>query len=158
MIRGEGWDRQEDRVDSLEVVLTGINWWGTREANGVVRLEPDQLILEVQTRVLGLIQTGLKEVTIPLSEIAAISFEYRLVHSLITLRVRSLKALVDLPGNQSASLKLKVKGWKSRQSARAFVAEVDYYRALSQTSDPQPWTPDPTQFPTQYRSDIATEK
>ncbi len=137
-------------MDSLEVVLTGINWWGAREANGVVRLEPDQVILEVQTRVLGLIQTGLKEVTIPLAEIAAISFEYRLVHSLITLRVRSLKTLVDLPGNNSASLKLKVKGWKSRQIARAFVAEVDYHRALLLPSDPKQWTPD--------SSDIVTEK
>ncbi len=131
-------------MDSVEVVLTGINWWGTREAEGLVRLEQDHLVLEVQTRVLGLIQTGVKEVIIPLAEIAEVSYDYRVLHSLIRLRVRSLKAVADLPGQTGASLKLKVKGWNSRQQARAFVAEVDYLRALQHTSDPPQWHSDPS--------------
>lgn len=129
-------------MDSLEVIVVGINWWGTREAEGVVRLERDHLVLEVQTRVLGLIQMGVKEVIIPLAEIAEVSFEYRLLHSLIRVRVRSLKAVVDLPGQTGASLKLKVKGWNSRQQARAFAAEVDYQRALQPTSEPSPAIPE----------------
>lgn len=131
-------------MDSVEVVITGINWWGTREANGVARLEGDQLVLEVQTRVLGLIQTGLKEVTIPLSEIVEVTFEYRLLHSLVKLRMRSLKTLADLPGNSRASLKLRIPGWNSRQVARAFVAEVDYQKALLHPSEtPEPWQRSP---------------
>ena len=129
-------------IDSIEFVINDIDSWGMREVHGIARLEPDALIVEFRTHLLGLVRTGLREVRIPLAELVEVTFDYRLVYSLIRIRTRSLKTIDGIPGLSGASVKLQVRGWQSRRPARAFVAEVNYQRAiLPDPVKPQPRSP-----------------
>ncbi len=119
-----------DSSDSIEFSINGVDTWGMREVHGIARLEPGRLVLEFRTHLLGLVRTGLKEVRIPLRDIVEFSFDYRIIYSLIRLRTRSLKTIDGIPGVAGASVKLRVEGWQSRRPVRAFVAEVNYQRAI----------------------------
>lgn len=129
-------------VDSIEFAMTDLDAWGMREVHGLAHLEPDALVLEFRTSLMGLVRTGLKEVRIPLLELVDVEFDYRIFYTLIRLRTRTLKTLEGIPGVTGASVKLQLKGWQSRKVARAFVAEINYQRAVM--PDPSfPRSPEP---------------
>jgi hypothetical protein len=122
----------ETVADSLEFDIPEADQWWGREVHGLARIEPEYLLLEFRTtHLMGLLRTGVREIRIPWREITETAFDYRLLYSTVRCRLRSLKPLSDIPGVKGATLSLRVRGWSSRRSTRAFVAELEYQRALN---------------------------
>lgn len=114
--------------DCLEFHIDDESW---RDVSGIVRLEDYELVLEFRTNTLGFFKSKVQELRLPLSEVALAELQYRLLYSYLKLQLRSLRYLNDFPGLKGASLRLKVKGIKSRNAVRAFVSELNYLRAIA---------------------------
>lgn len=114
-------------TDCLEFHIEDESW---RDTAGIVRLEGSDVIFEFRTKTLGLFQSSVQEVYLPLSDIAAVDMQYRLLHSFLRLQLRSLRAIEAFPGLKGATIRLKIKGWNSRDRVRTFVSELNYQRAL----------------------------
>ncbi len=115
-------------TDCLEFHIDEESW---RDTAGIVRLEGADVVFEFRTKTLGLFQSSIQEVYLPLSDIAAVDMQYRVLHSILRLQLRSLRSIQAFPGLKGATIRLKVKGLGSRDRVRTFISELNYQRALS---------------------------
>jgi hypothetical protein len=74
---------------------------GLKTANGVAKFSPAGIVIEYESKLLGLIPGGVKEVRIPVAEIFDIKFRKGVfrIGAKIVVRVRSLAKLAELPNN-----------------------------------------------------------
>lgn len=115
-------------TDCLEFYIDEESW---RDTAGVIRLEGPDIVFEFRTKTLGFFQSNVQEVYLPLSEVASVDMQYRLLHSFLRLQLRSLRSIKEFPGLRGATIRLKVKGFGSRDRVRTFVSELNYQRALT---------------------------
>ena len=82
---------------------------GLTQVNGVAKFSAAGIILEYESKLLGLIGVGVKEVRVPLAEILDIKFRKGLFKrwAKIEIRMRSFAKLAELP-NKDGKLTLKL--------------------------------------------------
>lgn len=77
--------------------------------NGVAKFSSAGIILEFESKFLGLIGMGVKEVRLPIAELLDVKFKKRFMqrNAGIEIRTRSFSALANLP-NKNGKLTLKI--------------------------------------------------
>lgn len=96
---------------------------GLSEATGLARMTEAGLTLEYQVRLLGLIRFGIREITVPFGEIAAIQLKKNLLQTRIVLQTRSLRTLGAMPGSRTGQLVLRV-ARRDRETAALLVSAL----------------------------------
>jgi len=83
---------------------------GFVEGNGIAKATPAELTLEfvVQDGVLNLVKSGVKEIRIPRGEIDWIQHKRGWFGDKVSVRVKSLRWLADLPGCDNAEVTLRI--------------------------------------------------
>ncbi len=99
---------------------------GFAEGRGVLRANPDGLILEFQVKdaLFGLLSSGVKEVGIRIDEIASIDLRKGWIRTTVIIRAVSLKTLCDVFGNEGAEIALRVSR-KDRALAEELVSMLN---------------------------------
>lgn len=92
---------------TLPFKLTEV-YGGFAEAEGLVRYESETLWLELQTKdaFFGVLQSGVKKITLRAADLDAVQLKRRPFSARLTLRARSLEALEEIPGTTGAEITL----------------------------------------------------
>jgi hypothetical protein len=97
---------------------------GFSSVNGVAKFSSAGIVLEFESKILGLISKGVKEERLPIAELLDVKFKKGVMHrgAKIEIRLRSFTRLTELP-NKEGKLALKVlaEDW---ERARDAVAEL----------------------------------
>ena len=96
---------------------------GITEAEGIVRIEDDFLVFQVQIVTLGLFKQDPEIVKIELTALNEIRLERRLIKDRIYIQPKKLELLEVMPGKHGIELMLKVKR-KHRTKALLLVDAV----------------------------------
>jgi hypothetical protein len=114
---------------------------GLTQVNGVAKFSPAGIVLDFESKLLGLIGVGAKEVRVPLAEILDIRFRKGLFKrwAKIEVRMRSFAKLAELPNNEGKLiLKLARDDFERGRSA---VEQLQKDLAGHNESLPPPQTP-----------------
>jgi hypothetical protein len=100
---------------------------GLASCHGLIRDEGDQLSLEfqVQDGVLGVFKSGIRQVSIPLAELASVSLQrtwFGLCNRLV-IQVAHMDRVKDVPGMTQGRITLGI-ARKDREAARQFVDDL----------------------------------
>lgn len=92
---------------TLPFKLTEV-YGGFAEAEGLLRYENETLWIELQTKdaFFGVLQSGVKKVTLRAADLDAVQLKHRPFRSYLTLCARTMEALISIPGTTGAELKL----------------------------------------------------
>jgi hypothetical protein len=92
---------------SLPFTLGGV-YADLAQIRGVARLDDDHLVLEyrLQDSVVGVLQSELKELRIPLSDLESIEFQRGFFRNVLCVRARTMRVLESLPGAHDTQLRL----------------------------------------------------
>ena len=92
---------------------------------GIARLDDDHLVLEyrLQDSVVGVLQSELKEIRIPLSELESVEFRRGIFRSVLDVRTRTMRVLESLPGAHDCQLRLVCRR-QDRGSAQQLATSV----------------------------------
>ena len=118
--------RQEvTRVASVPFSVPNLHG-GLATARGIVRLEPEHLVLEfdVKDDLVGVFNSGVSRVRIPLTEVESLKLSKRLWWTTFIVRTRSMTAIADVPGRSHEGFRLSI-ARKYRDDAAELTAEVD---------------------------------
>ena len=99
---------------------------GFGEVKGIARLEAAGIELQFSTRVLGVIKSGLRNLSIPLEALSAARYAsgFLWLNPSIELRVRDLSLLSGMPDAEDGRIVLRVK-LRDRRAAALFVSELE---------------------------------
>jgi hypothetical protein len=102
--------REEQLMESVPFTLSGV-YADLAHVQGVARLDGDDLVLEFRMtdNFVGVFQSALKELRIPLDEIEEVHFRRRFFSGVLTIRARSMRALDAVPGVNDCELGLNCK-------------------------------------------------
>ena len=108
-------------------VALGDLYEGFASAHGLIRDEGDHLCIEfqVQDAVFGLIKSGIRQVRIPVADLASVTLERRwfgLMTKLI-IQVSSMEAVREIPGMAKGQCTLGI-ARKDRMAAAKFVDDL----------------------------------
>jgi hypothetical protein len=114
---------------------------GLTTVNGVAKFSPAGIVIEYESKLLGLIARGVKEVRLPLAEILDIKFRKGLFKhgAKIEVRTRTLTKLAELP-NTDGKLTLKLVRDDFDRGKEA-VEQLQKDLAGHEESPPPPQTP-----------------
>ncbi|NNE34020.1 MAG: hypothetical protein HKN13_02215 [Rhodothermales bacterium] len=96
---------------------------GLSEAKGVLRLEDEFLVFQVQTITLGMFKQDPELIKIEIAALEEIRFEKKLVSDRIYIRPKKLQLLDVMPGKHGIEVALKIKR-KNRTRALILVDAV----------------------------------
>lgn len=118
----------ESLEDNVNVGFTVADDSGLMGSAGLVFIEDDQVMIEYQTSdaLLGILKSGVKEASIPVTEITSARLEQKFWSSDLVLQSRSLKVFRHLPGHAAGTLRLKI----NRQSTDAAQNLVEHINKL----------------------------
>lgn len=110
---------------SLPFTFTQV-YQGFGEDGGVLRATPEGLTLEFEVKeaLLGLLKSGVKEISIPMREIASVTLKKGWFRTRLIIRATHLKTLREVEGNQGAEITLRVSR-KDRALADELVAMLN---------------------------------
>ena len=97
---------------------------GLSQISGVLREGPNELIIEYQSKLLGLIRSEIKVVRIPYQDIEDVSSSSNLFQTQIRILLKTLRNIGDFPAPKQGELVLAVDR-KNRQQARSFALGVN---------------------------------
>jgi hypothetical protein len=107
--------------------MLGELYQGFAKGHGLIRDEGDGLCLEfqVQDAVVGLIKGDIRQVRIPLADLASVSLERRWfgLSTYLVIQGTRMEAVKDVPGMEQGRLVLGI-ARKDREAAAKFVAEL----------------------------------
>ncbi|MGJ3248439.1 MAG: hypothetical protein ACFE0I_20445 [Elainellaceae cyanobacterium] len=83
---------------------------GFVESRGAARLDGEALVLEFQSQdgVVGVLKSGIREVTIPLRDIESVSLYRGWFRTILMVSVRRMSLLADLPHHDRGTLRLRI--------------------------------------------------
>ncbi len=81
---------------------------GFAEVAGLARASKYGLILEFETKYLGLLKLGVKEVGISISEIESVNLKEGWLKTEMVVKARSLRTLTEIPGSHQGQIKLRI--------------------------------------------------
>ena len=98
---------------------------GLAEADGIARFDGHSLILEFQVKdaVFGLVKSEVKEVMLPIDEIANIDFKRGKFRGQITIRTHSVSAVEEIPEQKGGEFVISIKR-KHRDEGEEFASAV----------------------------------
>ena len=110
------------------VPFTTEAYEGFATTEGLLSIEEDALILEFKTKdsFVGLIQSEIKRIEIPLSSLAGIEFQKKWYGNKIIVRTNRLEPLDQIPGSKQGEAKLTVQR-KNRDLASDLVSYISLY-------------------------------
>ena len=99
---------------------------GFATARGIVRLEPEHLVLEFDVRddLVGVFNSSVSQVRIPLTEVESLKLSKRLWWTSLVVRTKSMTVIADVPGRSHEGFRLNI-ARKYRDDAAALAADVD---------------------------------
>jgi hypothetical protein len=114
---------------------------GLSQTNGIAKFSAAGIVLEFESKILGLISKGVKEVRLPIAELLDVKFKKGVMRrgAKIEVRLRSFTKLTELP-NQEGKLVLKI-GTDDWERARDAVARIVKDMAESAANVPPTHTP-----------------
>lgn len=91
---------------------------GFSEANGLLHLENEKIVLEFETQdtVVGLVKSGLKEVSISFADLDEIRYKPGFFSGKIDLIGKSMKVMEEIPGASHGSVTLHVRRKDKKQA------------------------------------------
>ena len=81
---------------------------GIAEVAGLARASKYGLILEFETKYLGMLKSGVKEVGISISEIESVNLKEGWLRTEVIVKARSLRTLTEIPGSHQGQVKLRI--------------------------------------------------
>jgi len=101
---------------------------GFKQTHGVAKFSPAGMVLEYESKFMGLISSGLKDVNVPVEELLDVKFRKGVMKrgAKIEVRLKSMRRLSELP-NQQGKIVLKVQtdDWeRARDAADRMQAEI----------------------------------
>ena len=81
---------------------------GFAEVAGLGRASKYGLILEFETKYLGMLKSGVKEVGISISEIESVSLKEGWLKTEMIVKAKGLRTLTDIPGSHQGQVKLRI--------------------------------------------------
>ena len=114
---------------------------GLSQINGVAKFSPAGIVLEFESKLLGLISTGIKEARLPIGELHDVKFKKGVMKrgSRIEIRLNSFAKLTEAP-NQEGKIVLKLFP-DDFERARDAVARLEQDLVEHQASLPPPHPP-----------------
>lgn len=90
--------------------ITGVNG-GLTEVDGLLKVENNTLVLEFQSAdaIIGLVKSGVKEVSIPFDAIRRVELRKSWFSTKILISTKTMAAVKDIPGSKAAAVVLKIK-------------------------------------------------
>jgi serine/threonine protein kinase len=102
---------------------------GLGEAHGLLRLEGENLLLELEISFLKLARSSVREIKIPLSDIGSVTLDRKMFTSVLILRAQRLRSLSEIPGASEGKVELEV-ARGDVPLAEQFVAETSRYLGI----------------------------
>jgi hypothetical protein len=104
---------------------------GISQVHGLAKFSSAGLVLEYESKIIGLISTGLKDANIPIEELLDVKFKksFGKKGGKIEIRLKSFRRLAELP-NQQGKIVLKVEGEdrdRAREAAERITHDIDEY-------------------------------
>jgi hypothetical protein len=114
---------------------------GLSSVNGVARFSAAGIVLEFESKLFGLISTGVKEARLPMADLLDVKFKKGVMKrgSKIEIRLNSFSALTKIP-NSEGKITLKIDR-DDFERARDAVAQLELARVEFAASQPPPHTP-----------------
>lgn len=106
------------------IPFTTQAYGGFGSINGLMRLDGAALVLEFQTKVLGVVKASPKEVRVPLDQIAAITLEEGWFSTTLRIQATSLTVWSGFPESDMGRVVLSL-DQSERENARALIASVE---------------------------------
>ena len=97
---------------------------GISQVHGLAKFSSAGIVLEYESKIIGLISTGLKDANIPIEELLDVKFKksFGKKGGKVEIRLKSFRMLAELP-NQQGKIVLKVDG-EDRDRAREAVDRI----------------------------------
>jgi hypothetical protein len=114
---------------------------GLKQVHGVAKFSPAGIVLEYESKIIGLISTGLKDAQIPMEEIHDVKFRKGVMKrgAKIEIRLKSMRRLSELPNSEGkVALSVTKDDW---DHARDAVERIQKDLAEHTASLPPPHPP-----------------
>jgi hypothetical protein len=104
---------------------------GISQVHGLAKFSSAGIVLEYESKIIGLISTGLKDANIPIEELLDVKFKksFGKKGGKIEIRLKSFRRLAELP-NQQGKIILKVDADdrdRAREAAERIAKDIDEY-------------------------------
>ena len=99
---------------------------GFSEGRGAVRVEDDEIILEVQVKLLGMIDRGVQTFRFDLTDLESVEHSRNMVRDCVTLRTRPMDIITRVPGSSEGRLRLKFKR-RYRRAVDTLIDKLDLW-------------------------------
>lgn len=95
-------------MDSIPFSISDV-YGGFAETFGIIRLDKDAVVLELQTQdsLLGVIKSDIKVRRLPFNEIETVTYKRGVFKPSIVIRARNLRTLENIPGADSGEVKIR---------------------------------------------------
>lgn len=97
---------------------------GFAEAEGIMKYDERYLIFEMQTKIIGIFKSGIKQYKIPLDEIYSFEYKKKMMGGLVTIRPNSMIHLNDFPTEKMGEISLKISR-KHREAAEDLTRAIN---------------------------------
>lgn len=97
---------------------------GLSQVSGVVREGTDSLVVEYQSKLLGLIKSDIKVIQIPFREITNVAFSSNIFQAKLRIQLKTLRNIGDFPAQKQGDLELVI-ARANREEARRFASSVN---------------------------------
>ena len=97
---------------------------GLSEVTGVIREDPDAIIIEYQSKLLGLVKSSIKSIQIPFREVEEVRYSSNLFQARLRILLKTLRNMGDFPAPKQGELVFKVSR-KNREHARRFASSAN---------------------------------
>lgn len=116
---------EADEISSTAAFTISDLYGNMAKASGVALIQDDDLLIEYETKdtVLGIIKSGVKELHIPLSDIASARLSRQFWSTKLTLQSHRLKSFEDFPGHTSGKVEL-VFDRQTRAASERLAADI----------------------------------
>lgn len=113
---------------------------GLKQAHGIAKFSSAGIVLEYESKYIGLISTGLKDANIPLGELLDIKFKKTVMSrgAKIEIRLNSFRRLSELP-NQEGKITLKIAPddrERAREAVERITKDISHYAAAQPPPHP----------------------
>ncbi|MFL6375669.1 MAG: hypothetical protein ACJ73D_13460 [Pyrinomonadaceae bacterium] len=104
---------------------------GLMQVHGLAKFSSAGIVLEYESKIIGLISTGLKDANIPIEELLDVKFKKTVMNrsGKIEIRLKSFRRLAELP-NQHGKIVLKIQPDdrdRAREAAERITKDMDEY-------------------------------
>jgi len=98
--------------------------YGVARSQGVMRVEDEDLVFEIQTIYLGFYRRPLHTYRLDLTDLDEVRYERNFWRDRLTIRTRPLDRITDLPGTNGGELCLRIR----RKNRRVLGPVLDHLR------------------------------